>query len=80
MSSYCGSDGVDSWADSKWKEELRDHQVLVLVHQVFLDLLLRGIFGFGMVNLLIIDEVHHTAKNHPYRQVGGGGGVKLVRL
>ena len=69
MKSYCGSDNVDNWSDSRWREEVRDNQVLVLVHQVFLDLLLRGIFTFGQVNLLIIDEIHHTAKNHPYMQV-----------
>ena len=41
----------------------------LLLFQVFLDILLRGIFGFGRVGLLILDEVHHTQKKHPYKQI-----------
>jgi len=69
VGSYCGADGVDGWSRSKWEEEVATNQVLVMVHQVFLDLLLRGYFHFDLVNLLIFDEVHHTTKNHPYMQV-----------
>lgn len=36
---------------------------------MFLNLLLQGLFQFSQVNLLIIDEIHHTAKNHPYMQI-----------
>jgi endoribonuclease Dicer len=55
----------------KWTEEIRNHQVLVFVHQVFLDLLLRfgDLIGFDRLNLLIVDEIHHTSKNHPYMQI-----------
>ena len=34
VGSYCGADGVDDWDDIRWRKELKDHQVLVLVHQV----------------------------------------------
>ena len=37
--------------------------------QVFLDRLHDGLISFNRVNLVIIDEVHHTAKNHPYAQI-----------
>ncbi len=67
--SFCGSDNVDNWTDEEWGKEIDKHQVLVLVHDVFCDLLLRGIFSFDHVSLLIIDEIHHTRKNHPYMQV-----------
>lgn len=67
MKSYCGSDNVDYWDDDEWRAEIESHQVMVMVHDVFLILLNRkSDFNFDNVNLLIIDEVHHTNKNHPY--------------
>lgn len=34
--------------------------------QIFLDILRHALFLLEWVNLLVIDEVHHTNKSHPY--------------
>ena len=60
-------------------------QVLVLVHQVFLDLMTHSFFKLSDAALLILDECHHAQvgnnhfqlyfiifqgdKNHPYSQI-----------
>lgn len=67
--SFCGSDNVDDWDRSKWQEVMAEHEILVMVHQVFLDALNRAYIHFDFVNLLIIDEIHHCRKNHPYNQI-----------
>ena len=67
----CGADNVDNWTDNDWRRTLDKYQVLVMVHQVFLDLLNRGFpfFNLTHLNLLVIDECHHAIGNSPYSQV-----------
>ena len=73
MGSYCGADGVDEWDEEKWQEEISKNQVkfffkvyhcffqvLVLVHQVFLDLMTHSFFRLSDAALLILDECHHA--------------------
>ena len=76
MGSYCGADGVDDWDEEKWSEEISENQVgrsriiyliflilaqvLVLVHQVFLDLMTHSFFKLSDAALLIMDECHHA--------------------
>ena len=73
MGSYCGADGVDEWDEERWKEEIAKNQVnrvlrfchcsfqvLVLVHQVFLDLMTHSFFWLSDAALLILDECHHA--------------------
>ena len=76
MGSYCGADGVDDWDEAKWSEEISENQVrrfpiifsysfffaqvLVLVHQVFLDLMTHSFFKLSDAALLIMDECHHA--------------------
>ena len=67
--SFCGSDGVDFWNDEKWKKEIDSNQVLVMIHQVFLDALNHGYFKMPDVCLLIVDECHHTVGNSSYSQI-----------
>jgi len=71
VGSYCGASGVDDWDESKWKDELSKHSVLVLVHQVFLDLMshFNRLFSLSNVDLLIMDECHHAVKKHPYKKI-----------
>ena len=66
---FCGADGVDHFDAREWRQVVDEHHVLVLVHQVFLDVLLRGDLGWGRVNLLVLDECHHADKKHPYKQI-----------
>ena len=74
MGSYCGADGVDEWDEERWREEISKNQVncfsrfyhcfllqvLVLVHQVFLDLMTHSFFWLTDAALLILDECHHA--------------------
>ena len=60
VGSYCGADGVDDWDEEKWKAEISQHQVLVLVHQVFLDLMTHSFFRLSSAAVLVMDECHHA--------------------
>ncbi|KAB7502303.1 putative aarF domain-containing protein kinase 1 [Armadillidium nasatum] len=69
VGSYEGSMNIDLWSEEKWKEELNKHEVLVMVAQIFKDLLLHKFISLNQVNLLILDECHHATGNHPMREV-----------
>ena len=45
-------------------------QVLVMSSQIFCNMLLHGFLDVSRVNLVIMDECHHTIKDSPMRQVG----------
>lgn len=66
---YFGERGVDSWSSSKWAQSLCTKKVLVMTAQIFLNLLRHGLLDIRNVALLILDEVHHATKNHPYRKL-----------
>ena len=53
----------------QWKEELQEHEVLVIVAQIFLDLILHNRISLKDVNLLILDECHHATGSHPMREI-----------
>lgn len=67
--SFCGADNVDFWTRSNWQDAIDCVDVMVMVHQVFLDLLTKAYFPLHRVNLLIVDECHHTIKNSAYSQI-----------
>lgn len=69
VSSYDGSMGVDFWDREKWEEQLENNEVLVMVSQIFLDMLNHDHIKLSQVNLLIVDECHHATGNHPMREV-----------
>lgn len=75
---------MDDWGEEEWEKEISKHQVLlllllptppaqvlVLVHQVFLDLMTHSFFRLSSAALLILDECHHAqgTKSHPYSQI-----------
>nr|AFB82635.1 dicer-2 [Penaeus japonicus] len=66
---YEGSMGVDYWTDEHWQNELEKHEVLVVVAQIFLDLILHAKLPLSSVNLLIMDECHHATGSHPMREI-----------
>lgn len=66
---YHGKKGCDDWTSSQWMSSLRTKRVLVMTAQVFLNLLRHGLVDIRSVALLVLDEVHHATKNHPYRRL-----------
>ena len=62
-------DGVDFWQKGKWKEEIGKYQVLCMVHDVFKRALDHGFFQMNRVNLLIVDECHHSFENSSSNQI-----------
>ena len=60
---------IDSWSKSDWYHHFSENRVLVIICQIFLDMVNRGVIQPRQINLLIIDECHHATKNHPYVQI-----------
>lgn len=69
MKHYVGEMGVDFWNESEWEKEFNENNVLVMIAQIFLNLLNHSYIQLSQVNLLIFDECHHAKKKHPYRQI-----------
>ena len=67
--SFCGGDNVDFWNLDQWNQEIERHQVLVMIHDVFKLCLSHGGFCMDRVNLLIIDECHHSSGNSSFNQI-----------
>ncbi|KAF9674540.1 hypothetical protein SADUNF_Sadunf10G0137700 [Salix dunnii] len=63
---YWGDMGVDFWHAATWKQEILEHEVLVMTHQIFLNGLRQGYFKLDLIKVLIFDECHHARGNHPY--------------
>lgn len=66
---YYGEKNVDNWSSSKWARNLCTKKVLVMTAQIFLNLLRHGFIDMRNVAILILDEVHHATKSHPYRRL-----------
>lgn len=62
--------GVDFWGkDDNWLKEFEENHVLVMTCQIYLDLIQHAKLSLSQTNLLVIDECHHAAKNHPYKKI-----------
>ena len=66
---YIPGDGIDFWKPHKWREEIEKYQVLCMVHDVFKIALHHDFFHMNRVNLLIVDECHHSFGNSPFNQI-----------
>ena len=66
---YTGDMNVDAWDRATWETEFNKHDVLVMTHQILLNNLKHAFIGPNNINLLILDECHHTSKNHPYKKI-----------
>ena len=71
VKAFCGEMGVDFWTRSDWLEQFEEHHVLVMTHQIYLDLIQHAKYGFSLsqANLLVFDECHHANKNHPFKKI-----------
>lgn len=66
---YTGEMGVDFWDKADWTKQFDDHEVLIMTHQILLNMLSHGYIKASNINLLILDECHHCDKNHPYAKI-----------
>ncbi|KAJ1957571.1 Dicer-like protein 1 [Linderina pennispora] len=63
---FVGSAGIEAWGKSGWKAHWAKSTVQVMTHQIFLNALRHGYISLEDIDLLVIDECHHTRGNHPY--------------
>lgn len=66
---YYGSKGIDEWSLKTWEKEIDEHDVLVMTPQILLDALRKAFLNLEMVSLVILDECHRSAGNHPYAKI-----------
>ena len=62
---------MDFWTKDQWLKEFEEEHVLVMTHQIYLDLIQHAKHGFRLsqANLLVFDECHHANKNHPFKKI-----------
>lgn len=66
---FCGEMGVDFWSKDEWMKHFEENHVLVMTHQIYLDLLQHAKIKLAQANLLVFDECHHANKNHPFKKI-----------
>ncbi|KXS12914.1 P-loop containing nucleoside triphosphate hydrolase protein [Gonapodya prolifera JEL478] len=66
---YCGEMGCDFFSRETWLKKLEEFDVHVMTAQIFLHIVTSGYVSMSDINLIVFDEAHHAAKNHPYNQV-----------
>lgn len=70
VKAFCGEMGVDFWSkDDEWAKHFEENHVLVMTHQIYLDLLLHAKIELNRANLLVFDECHHANKKHPFKKI-----------
>lgn len=66
---FSGDMQVDFWDNKRWWSEIEDTPILVMVAQIFLDIVNHGVMSLDRVNLIIFDECHRGVSDHPMRQI-----------
>lgn len=66
---FSGDSRVKHWDNRKWLSEIEDTPILVMIAQIFLDIINCGALPLDRVNLIIFDECHRGVSDHPMRQI-----------
>ncbi|CAL4063247.1 unnamed protein product [Meganyctiphanes norvegica] len=66
---YEGSMNVDMWDKEKWLQELENNEVIVIIDAIFHDIVLHKYLPMERVNLLILDECHHSTGSSPMNEI-----------
>ncbi|XP_043484526.1 endoribonuclease Dicer-like isoform X2 [Leptopilina heterotoma] len=66
---FSGDTRVKHWDNRKWLSEIEDTPILVMIAQIFLDIVNCGALPLDRVNLIIFDECHRGVSDHPMRQI-----------
>ena len=66
---FCGEMNLDSWSKAMWKDHFDSNLVIVMTAEVLHNCLASGFITIQEINLLILDEAHHTKKKHPYARI-----------
>ena len=52
-----------------WVQQFKENDVFVFIARKFYDLLLHGYIKMEQIDLLILDEAHHTNQDHLYNLI-----------
>jgi endoribonuclease Dicer len=52
-----------------WDAQTSEYMAIICTAQILLDCLNSGLVTMTQINLLVLDEAHHTKKNHPYARI-----------
>ncbi|KRZ27865.1 Endoribonuclease Dicer, partial [Trichinella pseudospiralis] len=66
---FYGALGVDCWSAEIWMSFFDRFHVLVMTAEILRNILSHGFIKFDILNLIVFDECHHAAKQHPYRKI-----------
>ncbi|ORY78132.1 hypothetical protein BCR37DRAFT_112367 [Protomyces lactucae-debilis] len=61
-----GALGVDNYSKTQWIDIYDKHHAIVMTAQILVTCLARGFISMSEISLLIFDECHHAASNHPF--------------
>ncbi|XP_003746827.1 endoribonuclease Dicer-like [Galendromus occidentalis] len=74
---YFGGDTVDNWQESEWRREIEKNNVLVMVPQVFSNILNQNFINLDQINLMVFDECHAATGQSCYVQIMQNHYVKM---
>jgi hypothetical protein len=60
-----GEKHIDIWKTSEWKIHIQKNEVLGMTPDICRELIVNQLVPVKIIDLLIIDECHHAANNHP---------------
>ncbi|XP_033843843.1 endoribonuclease Dicer [Periophthalmus magnuspinnatus] len=66
---YIDVEQTSEWSNERWRQEIRENQVLVMTCHIFLYILKNKILPLSKINLVVFDDCHLAVTEHPYCEV-----------